>query len=418
MAHKSSAGIVQRTLSIPNFRNYMAGNFVSQVGLWTQRVGVQWLTWELTESPTWLGIMAFADFFPIVVLSPLGGVLADRLHPLFALRFYIILSACLSAAIASLTLSGVITIEVLLLLVLANGCILAFNYPLRLSILHTLVGREFLTSAISINSVGFSLSRIGGPALAGILISQWGVGPAITFTVFADIVFIIALLWVFLHDYQRPSSNKPLKDIPFEILEGFHYVRKHAGLAPLVIVLVTISLFARPFTDLFAGFADEIFGLGADGLAWLTSMQGIGAAFGAIILARYNGVIGLTNKMVIYILVLAVGVFAFAATDIFWFALGCTAIVGYALTVIGVIEQSLMQASVDDQVRGRVASFYIMFARGCPAFGALLMGTLAGFFGLQLPVAGGAVLCLGLWIWATKRRKVMADTLEKEPEMS
>ena len=416
MAQKSGMGIVRQTMDISNFRNYMAGNFVSQVGLWTQRVGVQWLTWELTESPTWLGVMAFADFFPIVVMSPLGGVLADRLHPLFALRLYIVLSACLSGAIAGLTLSGVITIEVLLLLVLANGCVLAFNYPLRLSILHTLVGREFLTSAISINSVGFSLARIGGPALAGILISQWGVGPAITFTVFADIVFIIALVWVFLQDYQKPSRNKPLKDIPQEILEGFHYVRKHAGLAPLVIILVTISLFARPFTDLFAGFADEIFGRGADGLAWLTSMQGIGAAFGAIILARYDGIIGLTKKMVIYLLVLAIGVFAFAATDVFWFALVCTAIVGYALTVIGVIEQTLMQASVDDQVRGRVASFYIMFARGCPAFGALLMGTLAGFFGLQIPVAGGAVLCLVLWIWATQRRKVMADNLEKEPE--
>ena len=417
MAQKSGMGIVRQTMNIPNFRNYMAGNFVSQVGLWTQRVGVQWLTWELTESPTWLGVMAFADFFPIVVMSPLGGVLADRLHPLFALRLYIVLSACLSGAIAGLTLSGVITIEVLLLLVLANGCVLAFNYPLRLSILHTLVGREFLTSAISINSVGFSFARIGGPALAGILISQWGVGPAITFTVFADIVFIIALVWVFLHDYRKPSRNKPLKDIPQEILEGYHYVRKHAGLAPLVIILVTTSLFARPFTDLFAGFAAEIFGRGADGLAWLTSMQGIGAAFGAIILARYDGVIGLTKKMVIYLLVLAIGVFAFAATDVFWFALVCTAIVGYALTVIGVIEQTLMQASVDDQIRGRVASFYIMFARGCPAFGALLMGTLAGFFGLQIPVAGGAVLCLVLWIWAAQRRKLMADNLEKEPEI-
>ena len=129
MAQKSGMGIVRQTMNIPNFRNYMAGNFVSQVGLWTQRVGVQWLTWELTESPTWLGVMAFADFFPIVVMSPLGGVLADRLHPLFALRLYIVLSACLSGAIAGLTLSGVITIEVLLLLVLANGCVLAFNYP-------------------------------------------------------------------------------------------------------------------------------------------------------------------------------------------------------------------------------------------------------------------------------------------------
>ena len=93
MAQKSGMGIVRQTMNIPNFRNYMAGNFVSQVGLWTQRVGVQWLTWELTESPTWLGVMAFADFFPIVVMSPLGGVLADRLHPLFALRLYIVLSA-------------------------------------------------------------------------------------------------------------------------------------------------------------------------------------------------------------------------------------------------------------------------------------------------------------------------------------
>ena len=82
MGESSGIGAAWRTLNIPNYRNYMAGNFVSQVGLWTQRIGVQWLTWELTHSPTWLGLIAFADFFPIVVMGPLGGVMADRLHPL------------------------------------------------------------------------------------------------------------------------------------------------------------------------------------------------------------------------------------------------------------------------------------------------------------------------------------------------
>lgn len=415
MAEDSGAAQVWRTLKIPNFRNYMAGNFVSQVGLWTQRVGVQWLTWQLTGSPIWLGVMAFADFFPLVVMAPLGGVMADRLNPLSALRLYIILSGALSAVIAALTLSGLVTIETLLVLVLLNGCVLAFNYPLRLSILHTLVGRDALTTAIGINSVGFSLSRIGGPALAGIIISQWGVGLSVSFTVFADIVFIIALCWVRLLSPRKTRESKPIREIPGEIMAGFRYVRTHAGLAPLVVILVTTSLFARPFTDLFAGFADDVFGMGADGLAWLTSMQGIGAFFGSITIARYSGVAGLTAKMVFSVLILSFAVLGFAATDIFWFALGCTVIAGYALVVFGVIEQSLMQASVDDAMRGRVASLYILFARGCPAFGALLMGALAEYAGLRAPIAGGAVLCIVLWTWARRRQAQMAQALEIGP---
>ena len=154
MAENSGIGAAWRTLNIPNYRNYMAGNFVSQIGLWTQRIGVQWLTWELTGSPTWLGIIAFADFFPIVVMGPLGGVMADRLDPLKAVRFYVFLSACLSTGIAGLTLSGQITIESLLVLVLLNGMVMGFNYPVRISIIPALVGRDALTSAIGINSVG------------------------------------------------------------------------------------------------------------------------------------------------------------------------------------------------------------------------------------------------------------------------
>jgi MFS family permease len=416
MAEDTGVAAIWRTLKIPNYRNYMAGNIVSQTGLWTQRVGVQWLTWQLTGSPSWLGIMAFVDFFPIVVMSPLGGALADRLNPLRALRLYIALSGVLSAAIAGLTLTGAIAIEALLLLVLANGCVLAFNYPLRLSMIHTLVGREFLTSAISINSVGFNIARIGGPALAGLIISQWGAGAAVSFTVFADIVFVVALIRVHMVGVRTAQERKPVSAIAGEIMDGYRYVRGRYGLAMLVIVLVSTSLFARPFTDLFAGFADRVFGRGADGLAWLTSMQGVGAAAGSIALARHHGINGLTAKMVFALLVLSLSVLGFVATDVFWVALGCAAVAGYGLVVLGVIEQTLMQASVDDAMRGRVASFYIMFARGCPAFGALIMGTLAEYAGLRLPVAGGAVICIALWLWARQRQARMAETLEREPE--
>ncbi len=416
MGENSGIGAAWRTLNIPNYRNYMAGNFVSQVGLWTQRIGVQWLTWELTHSPTWLGLIAFADFFPIVVMGPLGGVMADRLNPLKAVRLYVWLSAILSAAIAGLTLSGQITIETLLALVLVNGMVMGFNYPVRISIIPALVGRDVLTSAIGINSVGFSIARVGGPALAGFIILQWGVGPAVGFTVVADIVFILALYTVHLRPEHAIPEKRPLRQIPAEIMDGFRYIRNHYGVSRLVVILVATSIFARPFTDLFAGFADTVFGMGAEGLAWFTSMQGLGAAIGSILLASYHGVEGLTRKMMSCIFLMALAVFGFAATDNFQFALLCTVLAGFALVTVGIIELSLMQASVDGAMRGRVASLYTMIARGCPSIGALMMGYLASHFGFQIPIAGGALMCLLVWLWARRRQDRMAASLEKLPD--
>ena len=93
MAQTAGFGAMRRTLQIPNYRNYMLGNFCSQVGMWVQRIAIQWLTWELTHSPTWLGIIAFADFFPNIIMAPLAGALADRLDRLAAIRLYMFLSA-------------------------------------------------------------------------------------------------------------------------------------------------------------------------------------------------------------------------------------------------------------------------------------------------------------------------------------
>jgi len=413
MAEESGIGAAWRTLNIPNFRNYMIGNFVSQVGLWTQRIGIQWLTWELTHSPTWLGLIAFADFFPIVVMGPLGGAMADRLNPLVALRLYIFVAGSISAVIAGLTLTGHITVEILAVLVFLNGAVMGFNYPVRISIIPALVGRDALTSAISINSVGFSLSRIAGPALAGLLIAHWGVAPSISFTVFADLWFIALLFAVHLLPGNEPPKKRPLGEIPSEIMDGFRYARNHYGVSRLIVILVATSMLARPFTDLFAGFSDNVFGMGADGLAWLTSMQGVGAAIGSLLLAGYAGVAGLTRKMVAGILLSALTVIGFAATDNFPFALGCTLVAGFALGAVGIIEVSLMQASVRPDVRGRVASLYIMIARGCPSFGALLMGFLASHFGFQIPIAAGGALCLVVWVWSVRRQDRLAESLEK-----
>ena len=418
MTNVSDVSAGWRTLRIVNFRNYTAGNFASQAGMWVQRIAVQWLTWQLTHSPTWLGIIAFADFFPNVLMAPLAGALADRMDRLRAIRLYMWISGAISLAIAALVISGLITKELLLGLVLTNGTAMAFNYPVRLSIVHALVSHQALTSAIGINAITFNIARIGGPALAGFLIFQWGVGPAFAFTAIADILFIISLHMIHLAPEKKGRERRSARHIPAEIMEGFRYASKHPGIGPLLAILVATTLFARPVNDLFAGFADDVFGRGADGLAWLTGMLGVGAFIGSIFLARRKGVEGLTRQLVASVLVFAVALIGFTATDIFWFACLCTALAGFSVVSVGVAEQTLLQASVDSDMRGRVLSMYSLIARGFPSIGALIMGYLASFVGLRWPVFGGAILCLVMWLWARPRQERMAAILEAPPKQN
>ncbi|MCZ6885677.1 MAG: MFS transporter [Alphaproteobacteria bacterium] len=405
-----------RTLRIANFRNYTAGNFVSQSGMWVQRIAVQWLTWQLTHSPTWLGIIAFADFFPNVLMAPLAGALADRMDRLSAIRLYMWISSAISLAIAGLVIADVITIELLLVLVLLNGIAMAFNYPVRLSMVHALVPHQALTSAIGINAITFNIARIGGPALAGFLILHWGVSPAFIYTAISDIAFVISLYMVHLAADKLPTERRSARHIPAEIMEGYRYARQHAGIRPLVLILVATTLFARPVNELFAGFADDVFGRGADGLAWLTGMLGLGAFIGSLFLARRKGVEGLTRQLIVSVLVFAIALVGFTATDVFWFACLCTALAGFSVVSVGVAEQTLLQTSVASNMRGRVLSLYTLIARGFPSIGALVMGYLASFVGLRWPVFGGAVLCLLVWLWIRPQQDRMAAILEAPPK--
>jgi MFS family permease len=416
MANTAGASTFWLTLKNRNYRNYAVGNFVSQMGVWVQRIAVQWLTWELTHSPTWLGIIAFADVFPNVVIAPLAGALADRVDRLYAMRLYISLSAALMTATAVLVLSDAITKELLLALVLLNGVVMAFYSPVRLSIVHALVDRELLTSAISISALTFNTGRIGGPALAGVIILHWGVGPAFAFTAIADVVFIVALCLIRLVSTGEKPQRRSLRHIPTEIMDGFRYARKHPGIGPLLVILMASTVLLRPFNDLFAGFADDVFQRGALGLAWLTSMLGVGAFIASVYLARRNGIEGLTKLMLNSMLVFAIALIGFTATDNFWFACVCTVVAGFTLTGIGVTEQSLLQASVDGAMRGRILSMYTLIGRGFPSIGALIMGYAASFVGLRWPVFTGAVLCLVFWAWTRRRQRQMAAVLEAAPE--
>ncbi|MBK18066.1 MAG: hypothetical protein CMM52_04415 [Rhodospirillaceae bacterium] len=413
---QSGSTAVFRTLKIPNFRNYMAGNLVSQIGLWVQRIAVGWLTWELTKSPAWLGIMAMADFAPNMVMAPLAGAVADRMDRLKAIRLYVSISAVISSIIVWMTITETIDEYYLLYLVLANGIVLSFNYPARLSIVQSLVGREALTSAISISAIVFNIARIGGPAGAGWAISNWGVGPTLIFTVFADLVFVLALYKVQLISNATAKSKKIATSIGTDIKEGFQYAWNHPGIGPLLFILVMMAILGRPFIELLPGFAEDVFGRDVNAFAQLTAALGVGSFIGSYFLAKRNGVQGLTRLLIMNTAVLAFSAIGFAATNIYWVGLFFCVLVGFAIVFIGVTEQTLLQVAVDDSMRGRMLSFYTLIARGCPSAGALMMGGIAEFYGLQIPIICGALICVGVWIWARQREDSLAAELEVFPD--
>ncbi len=416
MAGSSGFAAIRSVLSHPDYLNYTIGNACSHFGTWVQRVAVGWLTWELTESGAWLGVIAFAEMFPMVLLAPLGGAVADRVERLPAVRLTQSLAMVQSVALCALTYTGLISIYYLLGLALFLGTVMAFNQPVRLAIVPSLVPREDLASAIGISSLSFNFARVGGPAVAGFLIVTWGVAPAFAFNAATFLIFIVTLFMIKGGRSERRHVTTPIRNIPKEIMEGFRYCIRHPGIAPLLVVLTAVSLFGRPLTELLPGFAAQVFGRGAEGLAMLTSTLGAGGVLGGIWLSMRGAVAGLTTRVIASSLVIALGLLAFTATEKLWIALPCIAVVGFAMVTVGVGEQTLLQNAVHGHMRGRVLSLYGMIARGGPALGALMMGTASSYVGLRWPVAVGAAGCLVLWLWARPRRVRMARALEGEPD--
>lgn len=395
-----------------NYRAFSIGNLLSHNGTWAQRAAVMWFTWEMTGSGFWLGLMTVADLLPVVFIGPVAGAIADRVNILTMIKITQVLAAIQSAALAVLTFMGVMTPELLFALVLIHGVILSFNQPARLALVPHLVRRENLSAAIGINSMIFNSAKAIGPVIAGLLINGGGIGFAFVFNALSYVWFVGSLFFIRLADPRSGKARTPAREVPREIAEGFRYAMQHVGIARMLVVLAVVSIFGRPYMELLSGFADEIFSRGAEGYSLMLSMTGIGSLVGGFWIAQRGQVVGLTSRVVLAILLLSLSLIGFAATNLYGVALVCLMISGFAVIIIGVGEQTLLQNAVDPKMRGRVMSLYGMIGRGAPAIGAIVMGTLAEFFGFQAPVIAGAVLLLGLWLWSLPRQDAMAKSLE------
>ena len=406
---------VFRAFAHRNYRIYGGGNAVSLNGIWMQRVAVGWLAWTLTHSGTWLGIVSMAEFFPVVLLSPLAGALADRRDRVGIIRITQIAGSIQASLLVVLVYTDAITIELLFALTLLLGVFNAVAQPSRLALIPTLVDRASLPSALAINAIIFNAARFLGPAAAGIVIAKVSVGAAFAVNAATYVVFLVAMTNLRgIPALPVAATQSVLK----ASAEAYGYASRHPGIAPMLLLFTVTTIGTRGFVELFPGFADRVFGRGPEGLATLTSTVGLGAIFGAGWMLLRPAIAGLTGLVLANTLMISLAILAFTASNQFYLALPCVFLAGAAMTITGVGAQTLIQAAVDIRMRGRIMALYGMIFRAGPAVGAVLMGSLSERFGLRLPLAVGALVSCGFWAWTRIRQKRIAATLETDPSVA
>lgn len=410
---KRSYGGIGRALSERNFRLFTIGSTLALVGMWTQRIAVGWLTWQLTKSPAWLGLIAFADLFPTVIFAPIAGALADRIDRLKIMKVTQMLAMLQAIALTALTFLGWIDVWTMFGLSLFLGIVMSFNTAARLAMMAGMVSKPNIGPAIALSAGIFNLARFLGPAVGGFIIVHWGIGAAFGFNALSFLSMLVGLYMMrdlYPEEYASKKGN-----IFRQTYDGLAYAVRHPGIGPMLLALNAVSLGLKPFIDLLPGVSDLIYGMGAHGLSMLTSAAGLGALSAAIWMAQRGSVKNLSLYSLCSLPVGAAAIMLLAATGYFTVGLACAFIAGAAMTVNGTSTQTLMQNAVESSVRGRVMSLYGVIFRGTPALGALIMGSVSEKLGLPVVFVAGGALSLIAFAWLWQRRAVVAASLEMDP---
>jgi MFS family permease len=416
VANTHSWGNLAVAFQHKNYRTYQGGRFISMLTTWMYKIAVGWIVWRLTHSATWLGIFGFLDQAPAPFIMPLAGALADRMDNLKFMRVTQALLLVQAIALSLLDVFALISLPVLIVFTLVYGTINAAQQPAAQAILPNLMPKEVLVVAYGLNSVMFNVARFGGPMAAGALISAWGTAPAIFCNALGATIFSVCLT-IMRMEYAAPSNaGARSTNMLGDVRDGLSYAVKHDGIGPTMAILSALSIMPFTIDLLLPSLADGVYHAGAPGLAWMTSIMALGAMTQAMLVARRMGVGGLSSYTVVAIFWQGVAFLALAFSGSLWMALVCICAIGFSASATRVGSMTLLQYSVDLNMRARVASFYSLITFFGPALGSLGVGALGDHIGMPMTMGLIAVYTLAVWAWAIGRRASMAKALEVEAQ--
>ena len=377
-------------LRYPDFRIYLIGNIFALNGLWMQRLTIGWIAWDMTGSASFVGLVAFINFAPTIFAGPFFGVLVDRIRVqraammtqsiLFGLGLLLFtsFSAGLLGPALLATVSGTL------------GMVMAAHNPIRMSLAPRLVDRSAVASAISMTAINFNLARMTGPALGGWVIASWGVGASLLMQALFYLPFIAAL------SLLRPRERTRRQEKPAPFFEDMAVGMRHVSRTPLIrqaLFVTGVGAFiSRGVLDILPVIADGAFGKGATGLGLLTAVSGFGALIAGVAKVLMPGQTGGRLPGLALISAIAgIAIVPVIGFSVLWpLTLLLVSCLGFAITMTGVSMQTAIQVDLQDDLRGRVMSLWVLVGIGSAASGAVFLGALTDLVGLTM-----ALSCVG-----------------------
>ncbi len=368
----------------PTFRQLWLGTMSGSVGQWMQQIALGWLALIVTNSPSFVGIVAFAAGIPFLMIGPPVGNVIDRFD-----RRRVLLACQFAAAVIAVILAADIflgTIEPWHLLVAAflNGCVLSLMMPTQQALVPALVDRTDLTNAIALMSAGQNLTRVAGPSLAGAMIGWWGVGPAF---VSQAVMLVVAFGFIFRIDLPK----RPTRVVSSGMFDGLRIIFRIPELRVLFLMVAITMFFVFPYVSFINVFARDILMIGAGGLGFLMAASGAGAVVGALLVAARGRVEGIGPTLITLSVLYGVVILGMAISTSSMLTALLLFIAGLMSAVFFSLNNSLVQHRIEDEVRGRVMSAYFL-TFGLMPLGSLPMGLIADRFTTPLAVGGGAVI--------------------------
>jgi MFS family permease len=399
-----------RSLHVRNFRLFFTGQLISQVGNWMTLVAQTLLVLSLTDSGIALGVLAVAQFGPVLIIGPWAGLIADRSDKRRLLLIVQSIAMLQSFALAALAFSGNPPLAAIYGVALIGGFTIAFDNPARRSFVVEMVPAEDMSNAVSLNSALMTSARVFGPAIAGLLVTTVGFGWAFLGDAFSYIAVLIALLMMRVSEL-RPSPITPRAK--GQVREGLRYARSVPDLFVPLIMMAVVGTLSFNFQVVFPLFVTRDLGGTEVTFTLLFSIVSVGSLLGALATARRTSIEVRTVAFTAIGFGIAMALLAVAPGPAIAFPLGF--FVGMGSIAFLTASTAIVQIRSKPTMRGRVLALQAMVFLGSTPIGGPLLGWISEEYGARAGVAVGAAAALGAGAWGlTVARRRSATPLSAE----
>lgn len=363
------------SLSVRNYRLFFTGQVISWTGTWVQWVAQGWLVLEITRSGFGLGLVTAVQWLPVLLFGAWMGVVADRFDKRKLLLFTNVVSGLLSLALGIATVSGVVTLWMVVLIALLLGLVTALDNPTRQTFTYEMVGRERLTNAVSLNTATFTTARVVGPAIAGFMIGGVGIGECFLLNAATFIPITVALTRI---DPEQLLRTVPTERRPGQVREGLRYVMSVPILRTLLGIMAVVGMLQYNFQVILPLLAKETFSGNASTLGMLGATLGIGMFVGSLT----NAAFGRPVRRLVMVAGIALGTMTLLVSSApnQWVAAAGMIPLGASSMAFLAMVNSTLQLNTSDEMRGRVMALYFVLFLGTTPIGAPIIGWIAETF--------------------------------------